>query len=65
MAGFVAGTALAYAVRPLMARLDLKVIIPPEVIADVFVGAVALCLGASLISFRKIAGLDPAVVLRG
>ena len=28
-------------------------------------GAVALCLGASLISFRKIAGLDPAVVFRG
>ena len=63
--GFVAGTALAYAVRPLMARLDLKVIIPAEVLADVLVGAVALCLGASLISFRKIAGLDPAVVLRG
>ncbi len=64
-AGFLAGMALAYAVRPLMARLDLKVIIPPEVLADVLIGAVALCLGASLISFRKIAGLDPAVVLRG
>jgi putative ABC transport system permease protein len=64
-AGFVMGTALAYAVRPLMAGLDLKVIIPPELIADVFLGALALCLGASLISFRKVAGLDPAVVLRG
>jgi putative ABC transport system permease protein len=63
--GFVAGAALAYAVRPLLARLDLKVIIPPEVLADALVGSVALCLGASLISFRKIAGLDPAVVLRG
>ena len=65
MAGFVVGTALAYGVRPLMAGLDLKVIIPPALVADVFVGAVALCLGASLISFRKIAGLDPAVVFRG
>jgi putative ABC transport system permease protein len=64
VAGFVAGTALAFGVRPMMARLDLKVIIPPIVIADVFLGAVALCLGASMISFRKIAGLDPAVVLR-
>jgi putative ABC transport system permease protein len=55
---------LAHGVRPPMARLDLKVIIPPGLIADVLIGAVALCLGASLISFRKIAGLDPAVVLR-
>jgi hypothetical protein len=53
VAGFVVGTALAYAVRPMMARLDLKVIIPSAVIADVFLGAIALCLGASLISFRQ------------
>jgi putative ABC transport system permease protein len=63
--GFAVGTALAFGIRPLMARLDLKVIIPSEVVADVFLGAVALCVAASLISFRKIAGLDPAVVLRG
>ena len=62
--GFVVGTALAYAVRPVLAGLDLKLIIPPVLVGDVFVGAVALCLGASLISFRKIAGLDPAVVFR-
>ena len=48
-----------------MAGVDLKMIIPPALIGDVFLGAVALCLGASLISFRKIAGLDPAVVFRG
>ncbi len=64
-AGFAVGTALAFGIRPLMARLDLKVIIPPEVVADVFLGAVTLCVAASLISFRKVAGLDPAVVLRG
>jgi putative ABC transport system permease protein len=63
--GFLVGTALAYAVRPLMAELDLKLIIPPILIGDVFLGAIALCLGASLISFRKIAGLDPAIVFRG
>jgi putative ABC transport system permease protein len=65
VAGFAAGTALAFGVRPLLARLDLKVIIPTEVIAEVFLGAVALCVLASLIAFRKVAGLDPAVVLRG
>lgn len=62
--GFLVGTALAYAVRPLLAGMDLKLIIPPVLIVYVFLGAVALCLGASLISFRKIAGLDPAVVFR-
>ncbi|MGP0065501.1 MAG: ABC transporter permease [Isosphaeraceae bacterium] len=62
--GFLLGTVLAYAVRPLMAEVDLKLIIPPALIGYVFVGAVVLCLGASLISFRKIAGLDPAVVFR-
>lgn len=63
--GFLVGTALAYAVRPLLAGLDLKLIIPKALMGDVFLGSVALCLGASLISFRKIAGLDPAVVFRG
>ncbi len=63
--GFLVGTALAYAARPLLADMDLKVIIPPALVGDVFLGAVALCLGASLISFRKIAGLDPAIVFRG
>jgi len=63
--GFLVGTALAYAVRPLLAHMELKVIIPPAVVGDVFLGAVALCLGASLISFRKIARLDPAIVFRG
>lgn len=62
--GFLLGTALAYAVRPVMAEVNLKLIIPPILIGYAFFGAVALCLGASLISFRKIAGLDPAVVFR-
>jgi putative ABC transport system permease protein len=63
--GFLVGTALAYAVRPLLGGMDLKMIISVEVIVDAFLGALALCLGASLISFKKIAGLDPAVVFRG
>jgi len=62
--GFVVGAGLAFAVRPLLARMDLKLIIPSAVVVEVFLGTVALCLGASLISFRKIAGLDPAVVFR-
>ncbi|WP_165252207.1 ABC transporter permease [Paludisphaera soli] len=64
LVGFSIGAAMAHAVRPLLAGLDLKLIIHPTLVGNVFVGAVALCLGASLISFRKIAGLDPAVVFR-
>jgi putative ABC transport system permease protein len=63
--GFLVGAALAFAVRPLMAGLDLKMIIPGELVVDALLGALVLCLAASLISFRKIAGLDPAVVFRG
>jgi putative ABC transport system permease protein len=62
--GFMVGTMLAYAVRPMMAGMDLKMIIPAELIVDALLGALGLCLAASLISFRKIAGLDPAVVFR-
>ena len=63
--GFLPGMALAYGIRPVMAGMGLKVIIPNELVADVFIGAVVLCLVASLISFRRIARMDPAVVLRG
>jgi putative ABC transport system permease protein len=65
VAGFAVGSALAFGVRPLMAALDLEVILPPAVFAEVLVGAVVLCLAASLIAGREIARLDPAVVLRG
>jgi ABC-type antimicrobial peptide transport system permease subunit len=39
--------------------------IPPVLGLWVFAGTVILCLGASAISFRKIATLDPAIVFRG
>jgi ABC-type lipoprotein release transport system permease subunit len=31
----------------------------------VFAGTLALCLAAAIISFRKVAGIDPALVFRG
>ncbi|WP_165224012.1 ABC transporter permease [Aquisphaera insulae] len=62
--GFLVGVTLAHAIRPLLAALALRLVIPPMLIGDVLVGAIVLCLAASLISFRKIAGLDPAVVFR-
>jgi putative ABC transport system permease protein len=65
VAGFALGATMAYAVRPVMASLDLRLLLTPELGASVFVGTLALCLGAAAISCRKVATLDPAMVFRG
>jgi putative ABC transport system permease protein len=63
--GFLLGGAMAWLLRPAMASIDLKLIISPSFAATVAVGTVVLCLAASAISFRKVAGIDPALVFRG
>jgi putative ABC transport system permease protein len=65
VAGFVLGAFMAYALRPAIHRIDLKLIIPPAFVAIVFVGSLAMCLAAAIISFRKVAAIDPALVFRG
>jgi len=62
--GFALGGALCLALRPLMARLYLNVLVSPEFAAAVFAGTVAMCLGAAVFSFRRVAGIDPALVFR-
>ncbi len=62
--GFMLGAALSLAMQPLMASVELTLILKPTFFGQVFVGTVALCLLASAISFRKIASLDPALVFR-
>jgi putative ABC transport system permease protein len=62
--GFVLGAAMCFAMRPAIAKIDLKLIIPPSLAAIVFAGAVVLCLAAAMISFRKVAAIDPALVFR-
>jgi putative ABC transport system permease protein len=64
VAGFALGALQAFALRPVMAKIDLKLIIPTELYVTVFAGAVLLCLTAALISFRKVASIDPALVFR-
>ncbi len=64
IAGFVAGTAMAFGMRPVMAKAGLHLIIPQEFLAIVLVGTVVMCLAASMLSFKKIAGIDPALVFR-
>jgi putative ABC transport system permease protein len=63
--GFLLGGAMAWALRPAMASIDLKLIIAPQLAATVAVGTVVLCLAAAMISFRKVASIDPALVFRG
>jgi putative ABC transport system permease protein len=63
--GFVLGGAMAWLLRPAMASISLKLIITPSFAATVAVGTVVLCLAAAMISFRKVASIDPALVFRG
>jgi putative ABC transport system permease protein len=63
--GFALGAAMSYGLRPIMATLDLRLLLTPELAISVFVGTFALCMGSAAISFRKVATLDPAMVFRG
>jgi putative ABC transport system permease protein len=64
VAGFGLGALQALAIGPLMAKADLKLIIPNPLFAIVFAGSLLLCLAASMVSFRKVAAIDPALVFR-
>jgi putative ABC transport system permease protein len=62
--GFAVGGAMALLLSPVMARIRLKLILPAELWAAVFVGTLLLCLTASFVSFRKVSRIDPALVFR-
>src|SRR5260370_1437361 len=62
--GFALGALMSYAIRPLIYKIDLKLVIPTELSIAVFAGSIVLCLAAAMISFRKVAAIDPALVFR-
>ncbi|HYJ10401.1 MAG TPA: ABC transporter permease [Polyangiaceae bacterium] len=62
--GFVLGYLPAQLLKPVIASAGLKLIIAPELTLVVLLGTVLLCLGSALISFRKVASIDPALVFR-
>jgi putative ABC transport system permease protein len=64
IAGFAVGGTLALALAPAMAKIGLKLILPLELGLGVFAGTVVLCLASAVLSFRKVAGIDPALVFR-
>ncbi len=63
--GYLVGAAMAYAMGPVVKLIDLRLILPNELALTIFIGAVVMCLFAAMISFRKVASIDPALVFRG
>jgi putative ABC transport system permease protein len=62
--GFVCGAGLAAGTQPVMTQLGLKLIIPHPFFGYVFAGTVLMCLLAAMISYRKVANMDAALVFR-
>lgn len=62
--GFLLGGVMSWFLRPAMANIGLKLIISSSFAALVGAGTLALCLAAAMISFRKVARIDPALVFR-
>jgi putative ABC transport system permease protein len=63
--GYGIALALSYGLAPALSRYDMKMNVSPTLAALVFLGTQTLCLGAAVLSFRKVASLDPAIVFRG
>ena len=62
--GFVLGAAMAFGLVPLAAMADLKLLMPWTFVAATALGTLVLCLSAAMLSFRKVAGIDPGLVFR-
>ena len=62
--GFGAGLAIALILVPLAGRAHLKLILPLPFVLAVAAGTVLMCLAAAMLSFRKVAGIDPGLVFR-
>jgi putative ABC transport system permease protein len=63
--GFVAGAGLTLGMRPALMRAHLTLVTLPGLWAATFAGTLLFCLIAAVVSFRKVANLDPAMVFRG
>jgi putative ABC transport system permease protein len=65
LVGFALGMLPPFLLKPLVTLVGLRLVLTPGFAAAVFLGTLALCLGAAMISFRKVASIDPALVFRG
>jgi putative ABC transport system permease protein len=64
LVGYVLGAVPALLIRPGVARSGLKLILEGPFLAIVLVGTIFLCVAASLLSFGKVARIDPDLVFR-
>jgi putative ABC transport system permease protein len=64
VAGFVLGFAVAHGVAEVATGLDLRLAITRPLTGAVAAGALVVCLLAAMLSFRKVASIDPALVFR-
>jgi putative ABC transport system permease protein len=62
--GFCFGYLPARLIEPAVAKSGLKLILLPELTISVFVGTLVLCLCSALLSFKKVASIDPGLVFR-
>lgn len=63
--GFGLGLGFALILIQMAAKVHLKLLMPPPFVACVGGGTLVLCLAASMLSFRKVASIDPGLVFRG
>jgi len=62
--GFALGAAISLGIKPAMTNVGLTVLIEPGFATSVFAGTIAMCLGAALVSFKRVSSIDPALVFR-
>ncbi|MHB2033490.1 MAG: ABC transporter permease [Gemmatimonadaceae bacterium] len=62
--GFAIAELVPVFLRGPLSREGLKVILPPSIHIAVLAGTIVFCLAAALLSFRNVAGIDPALVFR-
>jgi len=62
--GFLTGTLLAFALKHLVLRADIDMDLSPELLGIVLLSTLLLCLLSSMISFRKVSAIDPALLFR-
>jgi putative ABC transport system permease protein len=58
------GLGISHALGQVVRELDLRLVISDALTGGVFAGALVVCLGAAVLSFRKVASIDPAMVFR-
>lgn len=65
LVGFAVGAVPAFALQRVVASAGLQLVIPARFTAIVFAGTIVMCAASAMISFHKVATIDPALVFRG